>query len=293
VVRFRLKEMMADFQFVHGRRLTIGRTGEKTGIHRATFVEDRRPRVTARRQKIWTTLRFFGCAARSLRIRSTDAKPDGQIPKSKLEHRDGRVRTCPGQIGRHRPTMRAIVKSPKLRLDALCPRGDRRNRRRGPGPIRLPRIRGSTSPSGRFRTCRQRFSVVLSSRLRRSLAERTFDDGGLRSPLTWRHGRSSRSPLSRAGSHSRVSIWSAIQNVRMSDVQRLVREAGFVPTRRLQSPPLRETATRAAQEKVRPSLFRLWLHRIAARRMPGWRCAKTAYALVGWRLDVAEMAGDE
>jgi len=37
VIRFRLKELMADYQFVQARRLTMEELAEKTGIHRTTL----------------------------------------------------------------------------------------------------------------------------------------------------------------------------------------------------------------------------------------------------------------
>ena len=37
VIRFRLKELMADFQFTNARRLTMEELAEQTGIHRATL----------------------------------------------------------------------------------------------------------------------------------------------------------------------------------------------------------------------------------------------------------------
>ena len=63
MIRFRLKELMADYQFVQARRLTMEELAEKTGIHRTTL-----SKIAGRRGYSTTTenldklCAFFGCA---------------------------------------------------------------------------------------------------------------------------------------------------------------------------------------------------------------------------------------
>jgi hypothetical protein len=73
--------------------------------------------------------------------------------------------------------------------------------------------------------------------------------------------------------------------------QRLVREAGFVPTRRLQSPATqRDSHARTRRKRFVHRCSVCSFTRIASRRMPGWRCADCVLAGLDGRLDVIEMA---
>ena len=76
--------------------------------------------------------------------------------------------------------------------------------------------------------------------------------------------------------------------------QRLVREAGFVPTRRLQSPATpRDSYARTPRRRFVHRCPVCSFSRVASRRMPGWRCADCVRAGLDGHLDVTEIAGEE
>ena len=73
--------------------------------------------------------------------------------------------------------------------------------------------------------------------------------------------------------------------------QRLVRMAGFAPSRRLQCSP--RQGSDLSQKRSRKYLHRCQVcgfARVAARRMPAWRCADCVGAGLDGRLDLTELA---
>lgn len=76
--------------------------------------------------------------------------------------------------------------------------------------------------------------------------------------------------------------------------QRLVRAAGFAPTRRLSGPaPSDDALPRIQRKRFVHRCSVCSFSRIASRRMPGWRCADCVRAGLDGLLDATEVAGHE
>lgn len=79
MIRFRLKERMADYSFNSGKRLTLEELAKQTGIHRATLSKIAGPKpCNTETDKLDALCRFFGCPLGDLAEYVPDARGTAQ-----------------------------------------------------------------------------------------------------------------------------------------------------------------------------------------------------------------------
>ena len=84
MIRFRLRERMADMSFRSGQRITIESIAQETGIHRATLSKLAAPRAcNTTTDNLDKLCKFFGCAWSEI----AEYLPDEVEPTSSNEHR--------------------------------------------------------------------------------------------------------------------------------------------------------------------------------------------------------------
>lgn len=67
MIRFRLKERMADYSFKTGKRLTLEELATQTGIHRATLSKIAGPTMcNTETDNLGALCQFFGCSLAEL-----------------------------------------------------------------------------------------------------------------------------------------------------------------------------------------------------------------------------------
>lgn len=82
MIRFRLRERMADLSFKSGKRVTLESIAEATGIHRATLskIASQRPYNTTT-DNLEKLCRYFGCSWAEI----AEYLPDNAMPPRATE----------------------------------------------------------------------------------------------------------------------------------------------------------------------------------------------------------------